>query len=81
MTAARRLERLARHVQPAPALAAEAELSAAAPDRLRLGRSEFDFPSRELDYMRPSNELLERARRGGADGEAAATALRERLGE
>ena len=76
MAAARRLERLARHVRPAAA-----ELSAAAPDRLRLGRSEFDFPSRELDYMRPSNELLERARRGGADGEAAATALRERLGE
>ena len=75
MTAARRLERLARHVRPA------AELSAAAPDRLRVGRSEFDFPSRELDYMRPSNELLERARRGGAEGEAAATALRERLAE
>ena len=75
MTAARRLERLTQHVRPA------AELSAAAPDRLRVGRSEFDFPSRELDYMRPSNELLERARRGGADGEAAATALRERLGE
>ena len=51
-----------------------------APERLRVGRSEFEFPSPQCDYMRSSNQLLQQAERGGTDGRHAAFTLRKRLG-